>query len=259
MSLDIAISDIRKNYSDSVRLLISYVRDIDVAIKKMQVRKDKLAKRLVAYRDGKPNEAPPFEANEETVHVEFEIDVLDEFIKEAKQDQVHSSTYPHLASKMAFVYLIATFDAYLSDIFEVVILNRPAILKSKKQISYEKILEFSSTSDLIQYLAKRELNELSYKSIKDQADFYSERFGLALEDSGVSISELIEMHTTRNVLVHNNGVVNHIYLEQLPSTTYKLGDELLVDSTYFYSVALRLDKVVEFISIHLNNKFTKLA
>jgi hypothetical protein len=150
---------------------------------------------------------------------------------------------------------MALFDAYLSDIFETVVRNRPEILRSKKQLTYEKALEFSSIEDLVNYLAKRELHELSYKSIKDQMDYYRDRFGLAISDCGVSIEALSELRARRNLFVHNNGIVNHIYLELVPTAAYAPGDPISVDSAYFENAVRNLGIVASFVTAALKEKY----
>jgi len=180
------------------------------------------------------------------------MDLLVEVMKFA---QGHTSAYPNLTFRMSFVYLVALFDAFLADVFSKVVRIRPGILKSsKKQIFYDRLLEFGSFEALVEFIASRELNELSYKSIKDQPDYYRDRFGVAIEESGVTVSELIELRATRNLLVHNNGLVNHIYLEQVPSSMYKAGDDVQVDTNYFGQAVKSLDAVAEFITAKLIEK-----
>lgn len=256
MSLRNLIAEIHRTYSESVLVLSTYVRHIDRAIQKIQAEHETLVTKLVAVRAGEPDptEHAPGEKVIELTLEEAEVDVL---VKMMKLAQGHTTMYPTLAFRMSYVYLMALFDAYLSDIFEVVIKSRPEMLRSKKQITYEKALEFSSIDDMVEYLAKRELNELSYKSIKDQADYYRDRFGITIADSGVSIETLTELRCRRNLLVHNNGVVNHIYVELVPDTTFKLGDTIPVDSEYFDAAVKSLALVAAFVASALAEKHAK--
>lgn len=256
MNLRIVISGAHKIYSDSVAILSAYVRDIDGAIKKIQADRDTLVNKLVAVRAGEPYPIPN-PPGEKLITLKLSDEQADLIIDAMKLAQSHAENYPNLAFRMSFVYLIALFDAFLTDIFEAVVKNRPEMLKSKKQISYEKLLEFSSLESLVEYLAKRELNELSYKSLKDQADYYQDRFGISLGDSGVSLDVLVELRAARNLLVHNNGVVNHIYLEQVPHSSYSLGESIKVDSSYFVSAVKSLSKVVAHIVAKLTEKHAK--
>lgn len=256
MCLRIQIARIHKSYSYSVVVLTAYVRDIDSAIQKIQADHEILVNKIAAVRAGEPDPTEHV-LGEKLIQLELSEKQVDLIFDVTKLAQSHAAVYPNMAFRMSFVYLIALFDAFLSDIFEAVVRNRPEMLRSKKQITYEKALEFSSVEDLVKYLAKRELNELSYRSIKDQADYYNDRFGLALADSGVSIDTLAELRATRNLLVHNNGIVNDIYLEQIPITTYMVGDSVVVDSAYFGLAIQRLDKVVTFVALKLTEKHVK--
>lgn len=169
--------------------------------------------------------------------------------------QGHKAMYPTLTLRMSFVYLMALFDAYLSDTFEAVVRSKPEVLRSKKQLTYEKALEFSSMEDLIKYLAMREINELSYRSIKDQVDYYRDRFGFAISECGVSVDTLTELRARRNIFVHNNGMVNHLYLELVPLTAYTLGEIITVSSEYFEDAVRTLGQVASFATTSLTEKF----
>src|SRR5258706_12959123 len=229
MKLSLVIAGLRHTYIESVFRLASYVEDIDRAIQKLRAEHENLSKKLAAIKEGKPYDDPEEKKpGVKLVQVTLEKKDLDIIVDAMQLKQGHIEKYPGLAFQMAFVYLVATFDALLTDIFAAVINSKPAILKSKKQITYDKLLEFGSTTELIDYLAKRELNELSYKSMKEQAEYYVDRFGISLATSGVSVEELIELRSTRNLLVHNNGVVNHLYHEQVPTSSYKIGQHVQV-------------------------------
>ena len=74
-------------------------------------------------------------------------------------------------------------------------------------------------------------------------------------NSGVSIEELTELRSTRNLLVHNNGVVNHIYLEQVAGAQYGLGERLSINAAYFEAADKKLRKVVQYLASELAAKF----
>lgn len=254
MELSDTLNSIHLGYRQSVGLLRGYLKHIGGAIKKLQKDHEAIVAKLEAVKSGVADPSPS-KSGEKTVKVELSPEEMDVLVKAMKFAQGHTSEYPNLTFRMSFVYLVALFDAFLADVFSEVARARPEILKSsKKQISYDRLLEFGSFDALVEFIASRELNELSYKSIKDQADYYRDRFGVALEDSGVPISELIELRAARNLLVHNNGVVNHIYLELVPSSTYKAGDDVTVDTSYFDKAAKSLEAVAAFIAAKLIEK-----
>jgi len=163
--------------------------------------------------------------------------------------------YPHMLTNMGFIYLVAIFDAFLTDIFTSVLVNKPEALKSKRQLTYDRILELMSGGDLITFMAHREINELSYKSMEDQAEYYKSKFNINLSDSGVGVSVLTEIRAERNLLVHNNGVVNEIYLETVDSSSLHLGETLNIQYEYWKESRQHLDTVANFVYKSVVDKF----
>lgn len=253
MELSDSLNAIHRGYVRSVELLRSYLWHMGDATKKLQKEHEAIVTKLEAVKSGKPDPSPPKQG--EGLQVELSIEQMDLLVELVKSAQGRTAAYPNLTFRMSFVYLVALFDAFLADVFSEVVRTRPGIMKSsKKQISYDRLLEFGSFDALVEFIANREINEISYKSIKDQAEYYRDRFGVAIEESGVPVSELAELRATRNLLIHNNGLVNHIYLEQVASSTYKTGDEVHVDAGYFDQAVKRLDAVALFITGRLIEK-----
>jgi len=252
MALRELVDGIYRTYCQSVFVLSAYTKDIDRAIQVLQANHIDLVTKLVAARNGESNAilTPP-----DSRMITVDESLVDELIEAMKVMQGHKALYPTLSLRMSFINLMALFDAYLSDIFETVAKSKPEILRSKKQLTYEKVLEFSKIEDLVNYLAKRELNELSYKSIKDQLDYYRDRFGLNISACGVSVETLTELRARRNLFVHNNGVVNHIYLDLVPNAPYASGDLISVDSEYFENAVRNLGNVALFTSDTLTEKY----
>lgn len=258
MNLRVTIAGIHQTYLESVFRLTSYVKDISNAIQDLRTRHDKLSKKLVAAKEGMPFDDPEAKKpGAQLIQLELKDEELEVMIEAVQLKQGYVEKYPDFAFEMAFVYLVATFDAFLTDIFEAVIISKPAILKSKKQISYDKLLDFASTSELIDHLAKRELNELSYKSINEQAEYYKDKFGVSLVVSGTPIEDLIEIRSARNLLVHNNGIINHIYLDQVKASPYNLGEHVRIDAAYFQAANKKLRKVVQYLATELTTKFAE--
>jgi hypothetical protein len=148
---------------------------------------------------------------------------------------------------MAFVYLIAIFEAFGVDICSTVLIAKPEMLRAeKKTLSYEKILALGSIERLIRHMATRELYEVSYKSVEDQWEIYQKRFGIQAEESGVSLSLLADMTAQRNLLVHNNGVVNERYFEAVTTPTLQMGEHVEIDDSKLNSYAHALEELAKY-------------
>ncbi len=165
---------------------------------------------------------------------------------------------PQVLFSMSFIYLVAVFDAYITDILSVVLKQKPEMLKNgEKKLSYDKLIELHLSGDLISNLVEMEMNELGYKSIEDQAKYIKSRFGIDLAESGVSIDDLVEIRAKRNLLVHNNGVVNSIFLQTIKNSPYKQGDKIEIKSKDWRLSNEKLFNVQEFLSSRILEKFQK--
>lgn len=256
MCLKKVIADIYNTYVNSVLSLSSYVDVMGSAIQKIQGANEDLLIKFVAAKAGAAD-ASTQSHREGFISVSLEESEMDLLVETMRFSKERAEMYPNLMLRMSYIYLMSLFDAFVSDVLESVIKSRPEMLRSKKQITYEKALEFSSIDEMVEYLARRELNELGYKSIKEQSDYYRERFGIVLSDSGVSIEMLAELRCRRNILVHNNGVVNHIYLEQVPYSNYSQGEMLPVELGYFKAAEKSLCAVARFLVLEIIRKHAK--
>lgn len=247
------ITQIHRAYFESVVLLTAYVNDMAAAIGGIRTDREALLKKLVTLRTGEREPKPHLPA-ETLAPLGLTPEETDTVVAAVELIRGYTDTYPELTVRMSFVYLVALFDAYLIDVFYQVILHRPEILKSGKQLTYEKLLDFPSREAMIEFLAKRELNELSYKPLGEQVRYYEDRFGVSLEASGTPTELLVQIRATRNLLVHNNGVVNHIYLEQLPASRARLGARVKVSFEYLSMAVSALGKVSDHVAATLIKK-----
>src|SRR5262249_51497250 len=98
-------------------------------------------------------------------------------------------------------------DAVVGDLLFAVWRHRPEMLRSRRQMTYEDILDHDSLESLIDALAEATLADLAYKSTREQYKALNERFGLAVPAQDV-LAELELIREKRNLLVHRNGVVD---------------------------------------------------
>ncbi|MFZ1010405.1 MAG: hypothetical protein WAN65_26435 [Candidatus Sulfotelmatobacter sp.] len=166
--------------------------------------------------------------------------------------------YPKLLLSMSFIYFVAAFDAFLADALGAVLLYRPEMLRSsKKQLSYEAIISFANREDLVGHMAARELNEVGYWPVKAQWTYYYERFGIDLTASPVSLEKVVEMVAGRNILVHNNGIVNEIYIAAVPATKLSRGDTFEISEALWLDFSDDLSKLALHCRNSLVEKFAK--
>lgn len=166
--------------------------------------------------------------------------------------------YPHMLLNMGFIYLVALFDAFLADAFTSFLLSRPEAMKSGKQLTYERVIDLvaEGADSLLKFMAQSEIHRLSYASIADQAEYYKTKFKIDLSDSGVGIDVLTEIRARRNLLVHNNGVVNKLYLDTVRSSPFREGEVLNVEYKYWEESRRHVDGVATFVHKAILDKCT---
>lgn len=108
---------------------------------------------------------------------------------------------------------VALFEHLFFDLIKILILDRPERISKKKQIDYGTIFEVSSKEDLLAKLVDRELNEIKYKNVAEWFSYLDKLVGLP-EFTKEELDKLSEAKACRDILVHNAGVANKIYIRK---------------------------------------------
>jgi hypothetical protein len=191
--------------------------------------------KIVARLEGKP--PPPPEPGDVFIPL---TDEEAKWLKDLAENYLqHAGRFRTMLLDMALVNLVALLDAFLADSFTAVLAARPEMLRSRqRQLSYETVLSFDDYEQLTTHMAQREIGGTSYKSMPDQLAYYKQRFNVDLEQTeDVSVPDLVEAVARRNLLLHNNGVVNLTYLALVPQARASIGDTLEVDDAYWERAA----------------------
>lgn len=143
-------------------------------------------------------------------------------------------TFPDLLLRMVFIYRVALFDAFLTDLLQAIMACQPNMLKDgKKTLTHREVIELSESGSLLDHLAQKELHEFSYASVREQSEWVKKKFNFPLVPVPSELAKLEEVMARRNLLVHSNGVVNRVYLSVVRESPYSVGDQLSVDDAYW--------------------------
>jgi hypothetical protein len=141
--------------------------------------------------------------------------------------------FPGLLLEMAFIYRVALFDAFIPDLIRLLLIGLPQMLKSKKQLSHQEILEQGEFNSLIGLMADKELQDFGYGSIKEQSRWVHDHLGLDLFSSKTQLDQVTELTARRNLFVHANGCVDRSYLTAASQGEENLGRRLDVHASYW--------------------------
>lgn len=164
-----------------------------------------------------------------------------QFIKD-ENDKI--SNYPYIVRKMGFIYGVAQYEAFFSDIVALIFkANYREFLKSSKKVSYEFLLNINDKVSIIENLIENEVKDFGYSGTRTQFSTLQKKYNIGFEEeigenkwfanfNQVNFNLIEEMFSTRNLILHNRGIVNRTYLNLNPNTELKLGEERVVSGEY---------------------------
>lgn len=160
---------------------------------------------------------------------------------------------------LSFVQLTTIFEAFLFDFLRLLLTNDPRHLAQKKQIEVGIALSAADREALVWLIAERELNELKYDRPRAWFDYMSKivKLGCPTEDE---IERIAEMKATRDLLIHNSGIVNKIYMDKAGSKArFAIGDRVVIDRPYFDDSWVLAKKLVDDIATSAKRRLSKPA
>jgi hypothetical protein len=144
--------------------------------------------------------------------------------------------------------LVTITEALLGDVVRAVVIRYPQKLGAKRAIQLQSILEAQSLEEVHIRATDSLLNELSYKSPYDFATALDDLLSINLLECP-AFHKYVELKATRDIHVHNRGVVNETYLKKAASHARARDKTILpVDIPYFlesYEACLQLTEWLE--------------
>ena len=128
------------------------------------------------------------------------------------------------------IMLITKFEEFIAEYFRVLFNMFP-----EKYLNNEKILYSDIQKQGVRQIQEAVINKVIDETMRDKystwfhtMEEHKMKFDSFIEESSV----LNEIYERRNIIVHNFGIVNEIYLKNVPSTDAKLGEKLFVNTSY---------------------------
>jgi len=134
--------------------------------------------------------------------------------------------------QMLVCRLADNYTTYLSEVIREVLHAKPEILRSAEQVRVDYVLRFSSVEELTADLIDRKVADLGYRGVVELEKWFAEKLGVALVDSEHERRDLIEVIETRNVFVHNRGIIGPKYCRNVPDSPLSLGQQRTIDLDY---------------------------
>ena len=151
---------------------------------------------------------------------------------------------PTVNTEILFNNIVITLCSYLeiliSDLAKLFYLNSEGGLIDKSEVTFGEIKYLQTVNEIKEHLIDRKLFELTSASFDDWLNFLTTKVDLKIEPLTdyyhIPIKEIFER---RNLVVHNNGVINKKYLNAVDKTyisklgnNIKLGERIVTNQSY---------------------------
>ncbi len=144
--------------------------------------------------------------------------------------------------------LVTIVEALLGDVLRSVVVRYPHKLGAKRNVTLQAVLEAQTIEEVHLKATDSLLNELSYKSPAEFAEALESLLSVNLLECP-AFHKYIELKATRDIHVHNRGLVNDTYLKKAGSHARAArGVFLPVDIPYFlesYEASLQVTEWLE--------------
>jgi len=236
------------HYEKQVRVSRRQVRIARRELPQVEMQLDKLTENMDRSRLSKAEEKQFNKLAEK----EEDLADIDIFVPmEAKLFRQFSE----LIRILGLSHLVTILEGYLADVVREIFLVHPDALKSARELTTEAVLNLGERKQIVSYLAEKETDELFYKSFPDVVNYFSKKFNITLDDSGVSTERIVEIMATRNIHVHNMGIVNRRYLESVKDGKLKLGAYKSITREYLRVSFDSIRTLVKFIDAEVQRKY----
>jgi hypothetical protein len=129
--------------------------------------------------------------------------------------------------------LVITVESMLNDVLSLVVRKYPNKIGPKRTIKSSVVLSSTSIEELYLKTIDALVNELSYKSPREFACEFEQLVSVKLLECP-AFHRYIEVKATRDIYIHNGGVVNEVYLNKSGTHAREhIGKYLPVNIIYF--------------------------
>ncbi len=172
-----------------------------------------------------------------------------------RQIQLILKNYGTLIPEWAFINMITVYEAWMSDVLRVILVDCPQKIR-KQKVDSSIITGSSSYEECRNKMIDQELKDIFYAGPKEAAKRLQQVTSVDIENIQ-ELPGIFELKALRDILLHNKGVVNKEYIWRAgDKARAKLGDEIRVNSSLLSASQDTIGKFIVEVSKQLQTKFT---
>ena len=125
--------------------------------------------------------------------------------------------------------------------------------KNESKISINDIID-KDKDELIDNIIDNKINKLFYDSPQKQLEYMDKALGIKIDENLWNI--WIEYKSRRDVIIHNNGYVNEIYLQKTKKNAkYNLRDKVSFNEDGYLEIMINFKQIIEEIVMNIENEY----
>jgi hypothetical protein len=137
---------------------------------------------------------------------DFDINLIERDLKRAEKTSV-------LLNDLFYANAVDNFNAYLSDIILEILKVDPRPIYGKS-VEAKNVFEITDIDSLKSEIIDKTIIDLGYQNINDLGQFLSKNFGIRTLSHWLSSRRLNRIIQIRNIIAHNRGIVNRLFLQR---------------------------------------------
>ncbi len=152
--------------------------------------------------------------------------------------QIYQAQFDRGMFETNIVAIVSRVEAFVQECLVIVISHHPgklSIIADKEGIPIDLFLEHKSRDDLLERYVALRCEGLMFGKPAEYLDKAAKILSIEIDDD--LIKDYIEIKASRDIIVHNLGEINRLYVDKAAEKARgAVGDELVVNRTYFKHV-----------------------
>ncbi|MFH1636232.1 MAG: hypothetical protein ABIG63_19765, partial [Chloroflexota bacterium] len=129
-------------------------------------------------------------------------------------------------------------------------------IQAERNVPIEVLLQSDNLENVLTEVIRRRISAVSYASPKAYLEYLNNVAGIKTSDP--AFLNYLEIKAARDVIVHNAGIINDVYIQKAGDKSRgNIGDRLVIDSDYFDHCVATLKRVSGIIQRDVEKNFPK--
>lgn len=183
-----------------------------------------------------------------------------------RKDKELKEIYERFIARELYENLIVTavsqFESFLFDVLRLVVSSYPQKLalnvrgvETNRDVPLDVLLQSESLEDALNQVIARRLNSISYAAPRAYLAYIKHVASIDTDDE--SFLDYIEIKSSRDLIVHNSGIINELYLQKAGEKARgNLNEKIMVDALYFDNCIATLKRLSGIVRRDIDRNFT---